>query len=405
MRLRLRQAMLRVEALEDRTVPTLLPNPLLDGGHAEFAHLAFATDCGEDPSITGRCAPELPEWMLSLLHGYAQTAVDVVLPLGWGREARDIYRAFLDGPFDQRDYADGHEVVEGNAQAIGFRASPVTRQVTQELFGALRTALEEWFTVPPPKGIDCGSLPVDVEFAVPIRRSVDEGLLTSRQLRDFELSLEYSAIQEIPGILAGGISDSMGAGMDDRAIDGFLMVTRHTLNGQTVALDLRTALTISVYDSIDFCPGALGDWLAQFLTRPLQLLQANGWAQAVPFTVTFTPKSLQLTLQGEELPASCRGPEPASEGDRSVSAVELANGMGRPERRSSPQLSDSAPATTSLANDGFPIAEGEVRAVRGKKQDPDTWIQYRPGASAARIHEWTESNFLAQEMAQAHWCD
>jgi hypothetical protein len=312
MQVRSRRAVLQVEALEDRTVPTLLPNPLLDGSHPEFAHLASAVDCGEDPSITGRCAPELPEWLLSLLHVYAQTAVDVVLPLAWGQEARDIYRAFLDGPFDQRGYADGHEVVEGNVQAVGFRASTVTRHVTEGLLDALRTALVDSFTVPPPKGIDCGSLPADEEVAIPVRRSGDEGLLTSRQLRDFELSLEYAAIQEIPGIFAGGISDSMGVGMDDRAIDGYLRVTRRTLDGQTVALDLRTDLTFWVYDSIDFCPGALGDWLAQFLTRPLQLLQANGWAQAVPFTVTFTPESLGITLQGDELPAACGSPEPVA---------------------------------------------------------------------------------------------
>ncbi len=349
MQVRSRRVVLRVEALEDRTVPTLLPNPLLDAGHAEFAHLASAVDCGEDPSLTGRCAPELPGWLLSLLHSYAQTAVDVVLPLGWGQEARDIYRAFLEGPFDQRDYADGHEVVEGNARAIGFRASPVTRQVTQNLFGALRTALEEWFTVPPPKGIDCGSLPAEEEFAIPIRRNADEGLLTSRQLRDFELGLEYSAIQEIPGILAGGISDSMGVGMDDRAIDGFLMITRHTSGGQTVALDLRTELTISVYDSIDFCPGALGDWLAQFLTRPLQLLQANGWAQAVPFTVTFTAESLSLTLQGEELPATCGSPGPESGARTPGFGVDIAGVLVGVPNRFPPQPFRDAPEATQSA--------------------------------------------------------
>lgn len=287
-----------LERLDDRALPSGAPltawSSVPPGG------------CDGPATQAGRCAPELPESLLTLLYVYSQTAVDLVLGPVWGQPVRDIYRAFLDGPFDHREYGDGHEVIEGNDRALGFRDSPTTRLVAGRLLQSLRLALEERLAGPPPKGLDCGSLPANEEFALPIRRTVPEGLLTPAELRPLELSLEYDAILEIPGILAGGISDSLGAGMDDRALEGALVVTRRTNGGQTVALDLRTELTVSVRDSIDFCPGGLGDWLAQLLTRPLQLLQANFWAVAVPFTATFTATPERVTLAGDDLPAACR---------------------------------------------------------------------------------------------------
>lgn len=320
-----------LERLDERTMPTTWP--LMGWPAADSSLQGLLTgvaNCTTGPALAGRCGPELSEPFLTLLYVYSQAAVDLVLGPVWGQPVRDIYRAFLEGPVDHREYGDGHEVIEGNDRAVGFRDSSTTRRVAGELLNALHLALVSRFASPPPKGIDCGSLPADEEFYLPIRRTDSEGLLTPAELRPLELGLEYDEILEIPGIMAGGVSDSLGAGMDDRALDGILVVTRRTSGGQTVALDLRTQLTVSVRDSIDFCPGALGGPLAQFLTRPLQLLQANSWAVAVPFTATFTAHPESLTLAGDDLPASCRPRAYQDDGHAGGGPLFALAGLGQP---------------------------------------------------------------------------
>lgn len=319
-----RDARLQVEALETRTLPSGMPLQSLFPAPQLAAALQAEAECEALPAASGPkpCAPALPEWQLALLHAYAQSAVELVLRPGWGVAVRDIYRAFLDGPSDLRAYAKGDEVVEGSPEAIGFRASPTTLRVTRQLHDAARAAFTQRLAEPPPGGIDCGSLPADKPQVLPIRRSNLDGLLTDEELRPHEVALEYKNVGEIPGIMAGGLSDSLGVGFDDRRLDGNLVVTRRTEQGVTAALELRTEATVWVYDSIDFCPGGLGDGLAQLLTRPLQLLQANARAYAVPFTVTFASEPEVTTLAGDELPPSCQGTGPRG-GPNSLLAMNL----------------------------------------------------------------------------------
>lgn len=391
----------QVERLDERTLPSTLTLSGMASGSSLPALLAGAADCAGDPTASGRCAPELSESLLTLLYVYSQTAVDLVLGPVWGQPVRDIYRAFLDGPFDHREYGDGHEVIEGNDRALGFRDSPTTRLVAGRLLQALRLALEERLAGPPPKGIDCGSLPADEEFALPIRRTVPEGLLTPAELRPLELSLEYDAILEIPGIMAGGLSDSLGAGMDDRALEGALVVTRRTSGGQTVALDLRTELTVSVRDSIDFCPGGLGDWLAQLLTRPLQLLQANFWAVAVPFTATFTATPERLTLAGDDLPAACR-PRFARDAGRGQAFAPDALGLLTP---GVPPVWGAAPTPPALeAGPSYSVLTTAVsrRTPEGSSSKSTTGSSTRPeiSATSAGARVWVSPSHTP---GRAHW--
>ena len=107
----------------------------------------------------------------------------------------------------------------------------------------------------------------------------------------------------IPGLIAGGVSGS-AAGQDSRSLSGKIQLLRSTVNGVTYGVLMRTRVRFLVRDAIDFCPGAMGGFIARFVTIPLSRLEASGLAYDVPFEVHYDAPSVVVSL-GPSVIKSC----------------------------------------------------------------------------------------------------
>lgn len=109
-------------------------------------------------------------------------------------------------------------------------------------------------------------------------------------------NLIFSPTYDPPFLLAGGIATEPGQQQkshrvgakpsnqnDDRRAEGTVTVTQN--NGVLSIAPIDVMYTVD--DTIDFCPGACGGFLAQRLTVPLSRWEATGSSGDVPFTVKF----------------------------------------------------------------------------------------------------------------------
>jgi hypothetical protein len=110
--------------------------------------------------------------------------------------------------------------------------------------------------------------------------------------------LVYSDYLSVPGLIAGGVgkdqgsclvgANTAGAQDDARTASGTITVSR--ASDGTFSID--PAITYTVVDTLDFCPGNCGGYFAQRLTVPLSRWEASGISGDVPFTVRFPAPSL-----------------------------------------------------------------------------------------------------------------
>jgi hypothetical protein len=106
--------------------------------------------------------------------------------------------------------------------------------------------------------------------------------------------MKFSNPTEAPGLLAGGIGTNQSAcrvgarpsAQDDaRLAEGTVVVSKSEAGTVSVA---PPAVTYTVKDTIDFCPGFCGTGRLAFnLTVPMSRWEASGISGDVPFTVTF----------------------------------------------------------------------------------------------------------------------
>jgi hypothetical protein len=196
-----------------------------------------------------------------------------------------------------QEFADGDEVVEGNFLNTGFKKSDTTQFVMNDIADSILSSATNQ--------INSGSLTPDV---LPANQDVTfalSGVLSARDLTNAQNFLIYGATFEIPGNIAGGIGGSDRWGSDTRAILGGLVFHRNVnAHGKTTSIDIHTNLQIDVHDTIDFCPGDLGEGLERILTWSLAVLEANDRAYDVGFHVLYTPEQQTRSVSASQLPDS-----------------------------------------------------------------------------------------------------
>ena len=124
--------------------------------------------------------------------------------------------------------------------------------------------------------------------------------------------MNFNKPRDVPGNLAGGIGTDQKACPagaqpspfnDERHARGTVELVR----GDGRRVTVTPAITYTVKDTIDLCPGDCGTVLEQLATVPLSQFEATGISGDVPFTVEFPAPALDsFTIPAPE------GPEPAA---------------------------------------------------------------------------------------------
>jgi hypothetical protein len=221
-------------------------------------------------------------------------AVDRFIPAlreRFGPDVGDIWTAYLNrrhgASLARRMYTGNHAV----ARAFAASATIAARQEE------LANAAEAWFARTCPS--------VGVLYPVPAEQVFSA--------EDLAFPINFNVPTEVPGHIAGGISDS-DAGPDSRRVTGEVIFVRYADQaGHTIRIQMRLALRFIVDDAVDFCPGGAGTGMEQLLTVPLSRLEASGavWPAEtlgydVPFHVEFAGPMLDRDLN----PATVRRCDP-----------------------------------------------------------------------------------------------
>lgn len=106
--------------------------------------------------------------------------------------------------------------------------------------------------------------------------------------------------RNLPGLIAGGVGKTQSSGEnlgattsaatnDKREAKGDFLVTANpdSVEPGTLVLRVTPRITFHVTDTVDFCPGNSGTWLAQILTVPLSRWEASGISGDVTFQLDF----------------------------------------------------------------------------------------------------------------------
>lgn len=113
--------------------------------------------------------------------------------------------------------------------------------------------------------------------------------------------MNFGYPREVPGNLVGGIGKDQTACKagakpspfnDERSAKGTVKITRDGSG----TLIVEPAITYTVKDTIDLCPGDCGTSLEQLATVPISQFEATGISGDVPFTVKFPAKAAFFTI-------------------------------------------------------------------------------------------------------------
>jgi hypothetical protein len=163
-----------------------------------------------------------------------------------------------------------------------FANSATTSGTTDFLVDELRQNLE---SSPPTFAVGNPVTSVDIPTRIP-------AAITAIGTPGDPNQMDFNVIGEIPGNIAGGIGKNQTACPvgakpspfdDDRAAAGSALVTQNADGSLTVV----PAITFTVKDTIDLCPGNCGAKIEQTATVPMSRFEASGVSGDVPFTVQF----------------------------------------------------------------------------------------------------------------------
>jgi hypothetical protein len=198
-----------------------------------------------------------------------------------------------------------------------FTGSRTTRNTTALLVRELKRSLTG---APPafPAGKDTAQEDIGARIGSVIAQLGDPGSPNQ---------MNFNVPAEVPGNLAGGIGtdqSSCAAGArpssvnDERSVSGNMTIVRDP----TGSLTVTPAITYTVKDTIDLCPGDCGNSLEQLATVPISQFEATGISGDVPFSVTFPAPASPFTI-----PA----PVPAGKGIGAGKAGTAAGKLGGPK--------------------------------------------------------------------------
>ncbi|MHB8630108.1 MAG: hypothetical protein ACYDBJ_28210 [Aggregatilineales bacterium] len=216
-----------------------------------------------------------------------------------GAEATTVWDNYLDPklplPRPTRNFVGSGEVVGG------FAAHHKSAEAEKEVVIAAGKALNGSALLPAPGATK----------SIPVTSAVPAATL-SKRINDKAdpMGLNYdSPATTIPGNLAGGIGaggkpgNTVALDPDTRDVDGTLQLS---LDAGGTRLIITPALTFKVHDTVDFCPGNLGNVLARAETVPMSILEATEarfgtvFAADVPFNVSYpgqgTPQTVPVSI-------------------------------------------------------------------------------------------------------------
>jgi outer membrane protein OmpA-like peptidoglycan-associated protein len=169
--------------------------------------------------------------------------------------------------------------------------------VTLAMTKLLVHMLDEDFKIHPPS-IPPRAASVDVDINAALTKVKTDEVLD----REMVFSDPFS----VGGLIAGGVgktqvsckvgANTAGAQDDARQVQGTVNVIKNP-DGTYL---LTPALTFTVIDTLDFCPGNCGGILASVLTEPLSRWEASFISGDVPFTVKFPGAALVGAYDSEE---------------------------------------------------------------------------------------------------------
>jgi hypothetical protein len=277
----------------------------------------------------------------------------------YGNRVRDMYASYLhSGAPTFREFSSIDDVVLGSSispQGIGFKESLTTTQTARQVLTSAKKAMVDRMKPGAVFRITPDQLPENEEVLFSLEDLLGPEVLDSAKtappgrihLAD---KLEYNQ-DDIPGMLAGGIGkNGKGSdwfGDDRRQITGDVFAKRIVRDGKTTGIRLRSAFEFTVKDTVDFCPGNLSTGAERSITTVMGLLEANGFAHDVGFTVTFSPPTYDALIPASDLPNDF-----------------MPDGEPKPlgcKKSSAPRAAIPVPANAPSCDDSNP---GEVRVVR-----------------------------------------
>ena len=97
----------------------------------------------------------------------------------------------------------------------------------------------------------------------------------------------FNAAANLAGAVGRSGEGSDIFGDDDREISGEVIIDVMTLDASTGAMsgDVRWQPHVHVKDTVDFCPGNLGNSFQRPITLPMSKLEASGLTRDVPITI------------------------------------------------------------------------------------------------------------------------
>ncbi|TWT79454.1 hypothetical protein CA13_08550 [Planctomycetes bacterium CA13] len=310
---------------------TALEEPILACSFAAAERGASGEDVDENEDGCAYFRPRNPV-ILASMEAWAQTSVIAALSGRNGTLASSLFVEFLnnDAP-SYHTFSESHEVVDGTLAHAGFRNSSVTRRVLQTVFNdathEIGRRLDPRLAAGSP--ITAEQLPPFESVSFPVESFFSQvGQLDSRlspwstkrggdnESVYFADALHYGGSGDtfsIPNAIAGGVGKTDKSlpeelqrtygsdvfGDDERRIFGNIILKRIVdENDKTIRIEAKSDLRVFIKDTIDFCPGDLGDGLTvKAATVPLANLEANGWAYDVGFQVEFASEVMNGSIR------------------------------------------------------------------------------------------------------------
>jgi hypothetical protein len=143
------------------------------------------------------------------------------------------------------------------------------------------------------------NLPVTLRGATPspfplggsaavVRLPLDEAIDGSKKGELHPKIIYGDAPTNAAGNLAGGISGSK-FGTDDRVMGGNVVIDVKSIDPASGMMSgqVRWQPRVHVIDTVDFCPGGLGGWVAQLVTVRMSKLEVMGLVEPIPITIDY----------------------------------------------------------------------------------------------------------------------
>ena len=160
-------------------------------------------------------------------------------------------------------------------------ASAATQDLMNDIVKNLPVLLQRVSPPFPGLGLPIPELRVPIENAIPDKRR-----------RDLHPEIIYNNPFNAAANIAGGVGTSgQGSdifGDDDRLMQGTVVIAVSSIDESgLMAGEIRWVPHVHVKDTVDFCPGNLGNSSQRFLTVPMSKLEAGGLVRDVPITIDY----------------------------------------------------------------------------------------------------------------------